>query len=175
MAKFPILFAGQRFTASLAGQMEPDYYRKTVATTRASTVTTLSDPDLSVPVDAGGLYLIEFFIKYASTTVAGFKTVWNVPAGATTGRQVQGLAAPAVDATPSGTAFSTRAGVHGFATAITYGDRNNIALQAWAYEWADVSVAATAGAVALGWGQVTSTAVATAIGVGSFARRTQLG
>jgi hypothetical protein len=167
MAKYPVLFAGQRFTASLAGQMEPDYYRKLTSTTRQSNAGSSSDPDLSVPVAAGGVYIVEFYIKYVTTTAAGFRTLWNVPSGTTGNRQVQGLADPALDA--------TRSGVHGFGTQIAYGSRNGITLQTWAYEWAEVSVGATAGAVALGWGQNASTAVATAVVNGSFARSVQIG
>jgi hypothetical protein len=173
MAKFPVLFAGQRFTATLAGQMEPDYYRKTSATTRASTTTTTSDPDLSIPVDANTIVICEFFIKYATTTAAGFKTLWNVPSGTSGNRQVQGLGTGAVD--NSTTSFTARSGVHGFGTSITYGSRNDVSLQVWAYEWAEVTVGATAGAVAIGWGQNASTAVNTAVFAGSFARKTQIG
>lgn len=175
MAKYPILFAGQRFTASLAGQMEPDYYRKLTSTTRASNAGSTSDPDLSVPVDAGGVYIIEFWMKYVTTTAAGFRTLWNVPSGTTGNRQASGLADPALDATPSGTTFSMRSGVHGFGTQLTYGSRNSISLQIWAYEWAEVTVGASAGSVAIGWGQAASTAVATAMINGSFAKRVQIG
>ncbi len=175
MARYPVLYAGQRWTATLASQLQDDVYRKTGTTTRASNTGVAADPDLAVTVEAGGIYLIYMRFKYASTTAAGFHTQWVVPTGATGNRNTLGLGDGAADNTPSGTAFSMHQGVHGFTTTVNYGTRNSVSLQVWAEEWAEVTVGANAGTVALGWGQVVSTAVNTVVAAGSIATGMRIG
>lgn len=172
---------GQRLTADLLNTNINSYLPvttiKAATTTRASTATLADDTDLVVPVEANTTYLIEFYLKYATTSAAGFQTAWSVPAGvASSNKQVQGLGFNSgtpfatVDNTPSGTTFASRAGVHGFTTAIQYGSRNSVSLQVWAYEWSMLTTGGTAGNVALQWAQVTSTAVNTTLNSTSFAR-----
>lgn len=181
MARFPAYAAGMRVTAALLASSQPDIYQKGAATQRPSTTTLADDPDLQLPLGTNGVYLCEFYIKYATVKAAGFQTQWNVP-GTFTGanRQVEGLAASsatvaAQDATPDSTNFSTRKGTHGFTTSIGYGSRNSVALQLWAYEWAIITTAASVGTVALRWAQMVSTVDLTQVVAQSFARSTQIG
>src|SRR5262245_17105793 len=131
MAKYPAWVVGQRVTADLLAAMIPDFVIKTTSTIRASNATLTADPELVVSVEANASYLIEFHVWYATTTAASFKTSWTVPAGSTTtNRDMLGLGPDtALDATPSGTTFASRAGVHGYATTLPYGSRNSVSLQ----------------------------------------------
>jgi hypothetical protein len=167
-----VLYAGQRFTAALAAQMQPDWYVKGTGTTRASTTTFADDPDLIVPVLANKVYLIEFWVKAAALAAADIKTIWNVPAGTTGNRQVVGPGSTAADAGADN--ITSRWGVHAFATSIAYnGVRDSAANQFWFKEWAIVTVGATAGNIALQWAQVTSNATGSVVAAGSYARSTQ--
>lgn len=173
MAKYPVLFAGQRFTASLAGSMEADFYLKTTATARASTTTATDDPDLQVPVVVGEVSLIEFYVKYASSTSATalLKTQWGFPAGTTGNRQVGGAGSGATDGSADN--MASHWGVHGSGTAEVYGARGTSGQQLWLYEWAVVTVGATAGNVTFQWAQNVSNAASTSVVNGSLARRTR--
>lgn len=181
MAKYPDIQVGDLWTADLASSMLPDVIRKTASTTRSSTTGALADPDLTVPVVANGIYIIEFWVKYATTTAAGFHTQWVVPSGTSGNRNVLiGLGATsgttgAVDNTPSGTVFATHEGVHGFTTTVNYGSRNDVTLQVNLMEWAEVTVGSTAGNVAIGWGQAASVAVNTVVVSGSYAKAVRIG
>ncbi len=174
MAKFPVIEVGDLWTADLANQMLPDMILKTAATTRASITTMADDPDLVVAVLANANYFIEMYIRYATTTAAGFKCEWTVPAGVTSANKtILGPGSSAVDANANN--ISMRSGVHGFTTDSTYGDRNDVTLQLFAMETAIITTGATAGDVALAWAQEASTAVNTAVGAGSFIRSTRIG
>jgi hypothetical protein len=181
MAKFPAYLAGLRVTAALLASGQTDTYVKAGATVRPSTVAFTDDPDLQVPLAANGTFMVEFFVKYATTKAAGFQTKWNVP-GTFTGpnRQVEGLggasaAVAAQDNTPSATDFSVRFGVHAFTTAVQYGSRNSASNQVWLYEWATVVTGVTPGTVALQWCQLVSTIDNTQVTATSLARATQIG
>ncbi len=176
MAKYPAWVVGQRVTADLLSAMQADVVVKTTSTVRASNTTLSADPELVVSVDANATYLIEFHVWYATTTAASFKTSWTVPAGVTTSnRDMLGLGPDtAVDATPSSTAFATRAGVHGYATTLPYGSRNSVSLQLQAIETAIVNTGATAGTISFNWAQFVLTAVNTTVAAGSWARATRL-
>jgi len=174
MSKYPVLYAGQRFTATLAGAMEPDWYVKTSATTRASTTTPTDDPDLVIPVVAGEVCLCEFYVKYASSTSATalLKTQWSLPAGTSGNRQVTG---PGSGATDSGADnMLSHWGVHGSGTPEVYGARSTGGQQLWLYEWAIVTVGATSGNVALQWAQNVSNAAGTSVVNGSYAKHTRI-
>lgn len=175
MAKFPVLFAGQRFTASLAGQMEPDYYYKANSTARSSTTTRTDDPDLIVPVLANEVCLIEFYVKYLSpaiTTTVDIITGWGLPAGTTSNRNVQGAGSGSSNTGADN--MTSHWGVHGSATTEQYGDRGTTGSSLWLYEWSIVSVGSTAGNVSFQWAQATSNTNAVQVTGGSFARHTRI-
>lgn len=175
MSKFPVLFAGQRFTATLAGQMEPDYYIKNSNTARASTITPTADPDLTIPVLVGEVCLCEFYVRYnppAITTPPLLITQWTLPAGTTVSRQVGGPGSAASEANADNQA--SRWGVHGSTSSVTYGSRVATGNSLWVYEWSIVTVGAVAGNVALAWAQSVSSASAVTVAAGSFARHTRI-
>lgn len=175
MSKFPVLFAGQRFTATLAGQMEPDYYVKNSNTSRASTTTATDDPDLIIPVLAGEVCLCEFYVKYLSpaiTTPPLLKSQWGLPTGTSANRNVQGAGSTSNDS--GGDNMTTHWGVHGNTTGESYGWRSTTGASLWLYEWSVVTVGATAGNVSFQWAQSASNTNAVQVTAGSFARHTRL-
>lgn len=176
MAKYPVIAVGDLVTADLLGSMLPDWYYKSVTTTRASTVALADDPDLLVPsVPAAGTFLIEFYIKHASVALpatAGIKTAWNVPAGASGLKSITGSGSTQNDASADNVA--SRWGVHAFTTAIAYGSRLAVANQQWAYEWAVVIMGGTAGNIALQWAQNTSNVTGSTVNSGSYAKSTRI-
>jgi len=78
---YPPLFAGQRWTASLAQSMLPVYARKTADTSRAATTTTVADPHLQLTVAANAVYQMEGWIKYDGPTAADLNLDWSAPSG----------------------------------------------------------------------------------------------
>lgn len=173
MSKFPAYLAGQRLTAALLSSGQADVVRKATTTTRPSTATVADDPDLVTSCAINSTYFVEFFVKYSTTTAAGFKSQWTVPASFTIdARVVEGLGDNAVDNTNA--AYSGRFGLHLPTTDVAYGSRNSTAVQVWCYEWAILTCNATAGNVAFRWSQRTSTVDLTGVSAGSFVRTTQL-
>ena len=173
MAKYPSIEVGDLWTATLADSMLPDFIRKTAATLRPSTTTLADDPDLVVALLANAIYFVEMYVRYATTSAAGFKTAWTVPSGVTTStRTVMGAGSTQVDANADND--SSRHGVHNYATAVSYGDRNSVTNQLWTLETSIVATT-TAGNCALQWAQDTSTAVDTALSGNSFIRATRIG
>jgi len=180
MAKYPSIEVGDPWTADLANAMLPDYVIKSVATLRPSTTTLADDPDLQTPtLLANATYLVEFSLRYATTKEAAIKTAWNVPAGLlSANRTVSGLGqistTGALDNTPSGTTFSSRSGVHGYATPIGYGSRDSVSNQVELRETSVVIMGATAGVIAIQWAQLASTAVNTGVFATSYVRTIRL-
>lgn len=176
MAKYPVIAVGDLVTADLLGSMLPDWYYKSVTTTRASTTVLADDPDLVIPsVPSSGTFLIEFYVKYGTVAgggTAGIKTAWNVPAGTSVNRQVMGSGSTATDANADN--VTSRWGVHGFTTAIQYGTRGAVVNQQWAYEWAVVIMGGTAGNIALQWAQNTSNVTGSTVNSGSYAKSTRI-
>lgn len=176
MSKFPVLFAGQRFTAALAGQMEPDYYVKNTATARASNITTVDDPDLVIPVVAGEVCLCEFWVKYNSPAVSSpptLKTTWGSPTGTAFNRQVTG--AGSAETNGNADSMLSHWGVHGQGTGESYGARGAGGQQLWLLEWAIVTVGGSAGNITFQWGQTTSNTNPVTVNSGSYAKHIRLG
>ena len=170
MAKYPSIGVGTRVTSTLLNAMLPDIYLKTGTTTRTSTTTLADDPDLIVPVEANGIYLIQFWVKYSGTTTSSalIKTGWSVPSGTSFNRQVMGPGSGATDTGADN--MSSHWGVHGSATAETYGGRGTTGNQLWLMEWATVTVGSTAGNVGFQWAQNVSSATGSTVNAGSYAR-----
>ena len=163
--------AGQRVTAAQLNQIQPLVVYKTTATTRASTTTQVLDPDLQMTLSAGGVYMVEFGILYASGATGKLATSWAIPSDASgSGRSAVGLDSSVSNATPEGV---MRAGVHGFATAAAYGDRASTA-SLFAVETAVVTMGA-AGVVGLMWAQSVSNATVVSVGSTSYMKAQQIG
>ena len=168
MSNYPTIGVGTRVTSTLLTSMQPNWYLKAANTTRTSTTTVADDPDLSVAVEANGIYYVKFEIKFEGLAAADFKTQWSVPSGATGNRNVNGPGSTAADSNADN--LSSKWGVHGLATAVTYNcARDSASLQQWCQEWAVITVGATAGNVSLAWAQGTSNATGTVVVAGSLA------
>jgi len=164
---WPGYTGGQRLTAAALQAGQHMIVTKTANTDRASTTTLADDPDLTFTVAAGAVYAIEFFLHYACTTAAGFKTAWDVPSGASGNKGVQGPGSSATDGSANN--ISMRSGVHGFSTTVAYGSRNSANNQCLAYEEALITTS-VAGVIAIQWAQNSSNATASRVGAGSWAR-----
>jgi len=169
------LAVGRTASAATAlGVPLPPRY-KAAPTDRASTTTLTNDPDLTMTLDPGSTYLIEFHLFVGGATGL-IKTAWTVPADATGLKGVQGPASTvAGDTSPQSAAdnITMRSGSHGFATTIVYGRRNVYTNLVYAQETGVVSTV-TGGTCALSWAQNTSNATPARVGLGSWCRATRI-
>jgi hypothetical protein len=169
--QFPTIVAGDRMLTSTFTNLEQQFILKGNNTSRTNN-TLADDPDLSFPVVANGIYLVEFGIYYDGLSAANITTRWDTPSGSTGLRGVMGPGSTAVDAGADN--ISGRFGVHGFGTSVTYSCARNGSNQQWAWESAVVAVGTTAGAVALIWAQATTNATATVVASNSWGRCARL-
>lgn len=166
MSQYPVIYAGQRITATLLTSMEPIQVWKTTNTDRASTTTMTDDPDLTVTLEANATYRAIFYLHYAALDAARFKTQWTVPSGATGNRTAVGPDQGVIlSSTSSG--GTGRWGVHGYTTACTYGTRDPSAVNLCSAVEEAVMTTSSAGILAIQWAQATSNATATRLGAGS--------
>jgi hypothetical protein len=168
--QYPNITAGLRLTADVLNAMTPTWVIKPADTTRASTVTATSDPDLVTDtLTAGGVYYVKFVIRFAALTAAGLRTAWLVPSGTTGNKCVMGPgqtnAANATDAI----VLDMRWAVHGYATNCLYTDpRNSTTNQTFVIEEALVSIGSTAGTIAMQWAQNVTNATGTIVNNNSY-------
>ncbi|MET8694678.1 hypothetical protein ABZV65_19295 [Streptomyces bauhiniae] len=150
----------------------PIYRYKTVTLDRTSNTLT-DDPDLTIQLDAGAVYKVEYHLHYAATDAARFRTAWTVPPAAAGNRSAIGPdQAQILSATSSG--GTGRWGVHNFGTACIYGTRDSNNNQCVALEEALVTTT-SAGTCALQWAQQNTNATASRLAAGSFMRVTRIG
>ncbi|MFC7846119.1 right-handed parallel beta-helix repeat-containing protein [Streptomyces sp. NPDC057382] len=119
-------------------------------TGRASTIAPAADPDLTLPVEAGGIYDVECVAVW-TTGGGGFRATWAAPAGAT-------MAWTDND----GVGASTAGAVVTFASGTGTTFKGTLV------------VGATAGSLTLSWAQNTSNAAATTLKAGSALKLTRL-
>jgi hypothetical protein len=164
-------------TASAAAALgRPAYAYKATNQDRSSTTTMLTDPDLSLPLDANSVYLIEFHIFVGGPSGGLMVTQWAVPAGADGLKGVHGPASTmAGDSQPQSLADNVtgRFGSHGFSTTVTYGRRNSPTNLSYVIETGTV-MTTTAGTCAMQWAPSGSTTTATRMGRGSWMRATRI-
>jgi hypothetical protein len=149
---------------------------KSSATTRASTITSASDPHLFTPtLQAGKTYLITFRLWFASLQAAGIRTKWDVPSGTSGNKEVMGPAVTNAVQTTDGVIQDLRWAVHGYATEVGYTDaRNNTGLYTWCEESSLVDIGATAGPITMQWAQNNSNATGTILQPRSYVRWQQV-
>jgi hypothetical protein len=173
VSQYPVIAAGDLITGALMRAMLPDYIVKAASTARASTTTFADDPELSIPVVAGEVCWLEFYLMFASLAAADLKTQWSVPAGTTGNRRVLGPGSAAADANADN--IATRLGVHVAAGSTTYsGVRDSASNFFQVVETGLLTIGGTAGNVVMQWAQNTSNATATTLAAGSFVRKTRL-
>ena len=169
--KFPVLYAGQRWTATLAASLETDMVFKAADLSRISTVTVANDPDLTLSGPAG-TFNIGFKCIYTSAAAPGLRLCWG-----STGTIVSGHRACVGNTT--GTAYAStvsryRAVPAASITSTELGYGQTAAEIAIAWEEAPGMVFSTAWSITLKWAQVTSTATNLTLVAGSMGWSKQL-
>lgn len=144
---------------------------KPASTDRASTTTLADDPHLTMQLDAGSTYLIEFHLFVGGANGNLIKTEWTVPADAIGLKGVQGPGSAATDS--GGDNISMRAGSHNFTTDVVYGRRNVNTNLLYAVESGVLSTV-TGGTCALSWAQNVSGSTPSRVGTGSWMRATRI-
>lgn len=162
---YPTIAAGQRVTASLLASMLPLSVVKATDEQRSSNTTMTTDNALTLAVAANATYLFEGYVSYSqnlgASSTAGIKIGWTAPIGATLTWSSDGTDGPTSltgqDATsqpitqtrslPANGVTSMRAAPTGLLT-----------------------TGGTAGAFALQWAQVSSSATPTIVRAGSWVR-----
>ncbi|MFD6620175.1 hypothetical protein ACFWFB_33580 [Streptomyces albidoflavus] len=165
MAQWPTIPAGSRIASGLLTSMLPQIMVKGANTDRATVTSFFDDTDLFASLEANAVYHATFYLHFAAVDLARFKTMWNVPAGATGVRSAMG---PDQGVVLSGTSAggTGRWGVHAFTTSVTYGTRDSPTNQCAAIEEGTITTT-SAGTLALQWAQVSSNATATRLAQGS--------
>lgn len=171
MARYPVIYAGQRITGSLLQSMLPDVIMKAVNEDRVTTTTFTADSELTTTLDANATYHVTMYIQFAATDAAGFQTQWIIPTGATGSRSGFG-AAYELSSTNAATSQAAnggyhRSGIHALTTTVRYGTRNSASNQAITIEEGTVITGSSGGTLALAWAQAVSSASATRVGAGS--------
>ncbi|MEU7435728.1 hypothetical protein AB0B07_33545 [Streptomyces sioyaensis] len=164
--------SGLTLTGSIAAQNTPFLATKTANTDRVSTTTRTADPHLTVSLLANATYIVEFHIFIGGSSFALVVTEWLVPSGATGLKGAMGPSSSATDTTAgniNADGITMRSGSHGFGTTVTYGRRNVNTNLCYAIETGTVTTT-SAGTLALGWAQSTSSTTFNRIGLGSWMR-----
>lgn len=176
MSQFPVITAGVKITADLLASMLPNYVIKASDTSRASTISVNADPELVTgTLTAGGVYLVEFHVRFACLAAAGIRTSWAVPSGTAGNRELMGPGtANATEANANTTEMKWNSSP--FATAGTYtSPRNSTSTPVHFIEKAIVAIGGTSGTIALNWAQLVSNATATIVNANSFVKWQQVG
>jgi hypothetical protein len=153
--QYPPTPAGEEITEAMLQAGLPVFILKTDTVGRVTT-TMSSDVDLQLPVTAGSIWWVEMHLIVNGTNTAKIKTTWNIPTGTTGNRRCLGPASNAANQTDADSTAG-RWGVHGAATAITYGlPRNATNLSSQIVETGQLNIGTSDGVVALAWAQSTA-------------------
>jgi hypothetical protein len=170
---YPTISAGQRITGALLQALTTQAAVKSSATSRV-TSTVVNDPDLQFPVVAGGLYLVEFGVSYSGIIAGSLRTQWGVPSGTSGVRMCHGPGSTTNNADADN--ITGRFGGHQFTTPVTYSCARNSTSNTQALtETCYITVGSTAGNIVFQWGQATTNATATTVGIPSWGRCTRIG
>lgn len=164
--------SGLQVTGSVMAQNTPYLASKPLNTDRTSTTTRAADPHLTVSLLANATYSVEFHLYLGGSSFALVVTEWLVPSGATGLKGAMGPASTATEATAGNNnadGIAMRSGAHGFGTTVTYGRRNVNTNLCYAIETGTVTTT-SAGTLALGWAQSTSSTTFNRMGLGSWMR-----
>lgn len=140
------------------GQGFINLIRKTTDTTRANSITVISDPDFVFNAAANTTYFIELFMIYSGNATGDFRTVWSVPSGSTGLRWSLGQATAGTDRE----ATTMRTGIHQPNTEIIYGGFSATAYNG-GQETMTITTAGTAGPIQFRFAQGTANATDPAI------------
>lgn len=158
-SQYPQVNAGEILTASLLQSFAPLTVRKAADTSRTSTTTLASDPDLQFAVAASATYFFLLFVKYEGGTQGSsdIKTGWSVPTGTTMayGRTALNTSGAADIGTPTDQSGTPSFGTNGAGNSRTL------------FAWGTLAASTTPGTAAWQWAQSTSNGVATIVHTGS--------
>ncbi|MEV6800509.1 hypothetical protein AB0M91_19510 [Micromonospora rifamycinica] len=134
---------------------------KTTDTSRISTVTLAADPDLTVPVIAGAVYLVNLYAPHTYNAAGDFKIGWTYPSGSTLPNwQARWRTTDGVETSGSFADITST-------VAITSAS-GSLNQPVWAHGL--LTIGALAGQFAFAWAQNTSNANATIVRAGAVLR-----
>ncbi|MFJ4682064.1 hypothetical protein [Streptomyces sp. NPDC088789] len=164
MARYPVVYAGQRVTGTLLQATLPDVAYKATTESVAASTTLQDDNDLMVAVDINATYAVELILFYdADATVAGdIKIGWTAPTGAAMNWASHGAAATVTSSTAAGS-FNIQTRLVN--EAVSFGGGDSVGTLALVY--GVLTTSTTAGVLQLQWAQDTSNAVPTNVRAGS--------
>ena len=168
--------SGLTLSGTISARNTPVIVTKAAATDRVSTATRTADPDLTMSLAANATYIVEFHMYIGGSQFALVVTEWLVPSGATGLKGAIGPASSATEVTAGNNnadGIAMRSGSHGFGTTVTYGRRNVNSNLCYAIETGTVTTT-SAGTLALGWAQSTSSTTFNRMGQGSWMRVTRI-
>lgn len=161
--------AGARLSAAILNGLTPSVGTLTSSVSRTSS-TALAATGLAVPVAADGLYAITGYVPYAAATAGDLRLALVAPAGCTGHWGVSGLASSVTAVT--GLAAWSRSTAFTTAASLVLGGLDGEAF--FGTIAGAVQVGATAGDLALFFGQGTSSATATSVTAGAWLRVTRI-
>lgn len=179
MPQFPVLLAGQRFTAAIAQSMVPTYINKATSLPAVVSSTALVNDAEFVGIPLGvGVWDIAFYLystsdATASSALGRIQTAWTFSGTATGFRNCLGPGQGNTLADPTNYP-AVRMSIHGFGTTVAYGPRLTGTFSRIEERSGNFTVTA-AGNLALQYAQVTSSTTATSIQAGSYMTYRQVG
>lgn len=178
-AQYPTFLAGQILTATLLTSAQPVVALKNSDTSRSSVTTLAADPELTFPVLANAVYVVDGWIKYTGDPAADITLSWTVPTGAIGEWSGWGVGNPIISANGSpGALVADTGSVRGYmirpeSTDFT-GSRGYGALSTTdtlaIHLTATLRVGSSDGVFALNWAQSSSSATATIVYTDSWLR-----
>lgn len=90
LAQYPLILAGQDYTASLIQSFSPWTAWKAADTPRASDVTIAADPDLSIPTLANATYVVDGYLNFEGGTAGSSDLQWGLTSNGTLRYKVSG-------------------------------------------------------------------------------------
>lgn len=178
MPQFPVLLAGQRFTAAVAQSMVPTYINKATSLPAVvSSVTLVNDAEfVGIPLGIG-VWDIAFYLYVTADATAGttgrIQTAWTFTGTATGFRSTMGPG-PAQTSATNIDNNTHRDSIHGFGTTVAYGAKGTGTFARIEERSGNFTVTA-AGTLALQYSQVVSSTTATSVQAGSYMTYRQVG
>lgn len=172
--QFPVWTAGERLTAATLTSAFPQYVVKSANQSLSTNTGQFTDLELQFNVNAGSVYIIEFWVQAEGLAAGGITTTWGVPVGTSGYRNGIGQGPAASDSTFNGYNVTSTISCKLYTNTLEYGMARNVATGPQVLTENSVLTAGSTGVVALNWGQTTSNTTATTVTAGSWGRCTQI-
>ncbi|MGH3117785.1 MAG: hypothetical protein ACRDQ2_11885 [Gaiellales bacterium] len=162
MSVYPTWLAGQRVTAANLTSMQRHVIVALATQSVTNSATLVSDNELTFPLAANAVYLVEFSLLFNSTSATGdVKVQWSVPSGTTGLRHVIGPTNNSATFT-NRQDTAVRVAAHAFTTnGVSQLEAGGAATDTLVYERAVVTTSSTPGNVTVQWAQNAATAAVT--------------